>query len=186
MPPVPRSRRGFVMHLDSSGPLTQAAFTAAVHIARPSQAETGRVVQCLCKKWEEGRCEASALAQVPPRARRGLLWRGAVPSARVFLAVTQTRCCPSAEGQICSYGHCTGFWNVFASSHSSYCHFCHLGLHSCTASASLREKVKAVSSSAVWRALRGGLSHAGTLCGSDLSPLFEFPYPRSWVKGHHS
>jgi len=42
----------FIIHLDSTGPVTQAAFTVTSPVPSPLQTETGRLAQSLCKRWE--------------------------------------------------------------------------------------------------------------------------------------
>lgn len=51
----------FIIYLDLSAPLTQAAFPVAFHIPGPSQTETGRVVQHLCKRCQRDAAKALLL-----------------------------------------------------------------------------------------------------------------------------
>lgn len=54
-------RSRFIIYLDSSVPLTQAAFPVSFHIPGPSQTETGRVVQRLCKRCQRDAAKALLL-----------------------------------------------------------------------------------------------------------------------------
>lgn len=54
-------RSRFIIYLDSSVPLIQAAFPVAFHIPGPSQTETGRVVQRLCKRCQRDAAKALLL-----------------------------------------------------------------------------------------------------------------------------
>lgn len=54
-------RSCFIIYLDSSVPLTQAAFPVAFHIPGPSQTEAGRVVQRLCKRCQRDAAKALLL-----------------------------------------------------------------------------------------------------------------------------
>lgn len=54
-------RSRFIIYLDLSVPLTQAAFPASFHIPGPSQTETGRVVQRLCKRCQRDAAKALLL-----------------------------------------------------------------------------------------------------------------------------
>lgn len=84
-------RSRFIIYLDSSVPLTQAAFPVAFHIPSPSQTESGRVVQRLCKRCQRDAAKALLLL----RCHHSSLGLSAEENAAIHMSFPWTRRCLS-------------------------------------------------------------------------------------------
>lgn len=141
---IPHSagRSRFIIYLDSSVPLTQAAFPVAFHIPGPSQTETGCVVQRLCKRCQR---ELPRLCSCSG-GTMGSLGLAAEENAAVPRSSPWRKCCLSPWVTDLFLQWLSEVWDVLVSSPqflfiitSAFLRLC-----SFTASAKLHGKVKGI------------------------------------------
>lgn len=89
----PPGRSCFIIYLDSSVPLTQAAFPVAFHIPGPPQTEPRHVVQGLCKRCQGDTAKALLLL----RCHHGLAGTCAEGNAAIHTSFPCTRSCLSPQ-----------------------------------------------------------------------------------------
>lgn len=115
---IPHSagRSRFIIYLDSSVPLTQAAFPVAFHIPGPSQTETGCVVQRLCKRCQR---ELPRLCSCSG-GTMGSLGLAAEENAAVPRSSPWRKCCLSPWVTDLFLQWLSEVWDVLVSSRSFY------------------------------------------------------------------
>lgn len=139
-------RSRFIIYLDLSVPLTQAAFPVSFHIPGPSQAETGRVVQRLCKRCQRDAAKALLLLRCHHGLAGTCCWGKRCHPHEFSL----DKVLPEPPGDTCVLAVVIrGSGMCWLPPRSFYCHFCLLRLCSFTASAKLHGKVKGIKMSNV-------------------------------------